>query len=237
MGDDEYEHTSRHLRELALRFQQLPDVRDRPMRLSELLERQANALREDHAAGRSYVASVLRFTETPRESWRSQASALTDNALLALGLSLQDAREAAARWHGFASWTDVLQNDHLTVDPRFEAAADAIVQGDIAALRALLAAAPSLVQARSPFTHRSTLLHYVAANGVENHRQWQTPQNIAEVARVLCDAGADPNATSDSYGPGCTLLGLVETSLHPVRAGVQSDLIAVLIEAGAQPSE
>jgi hypothetical protein len=237
MGEDNYEHTSRHLRDISLRFQQLPDVRDRPLRLSELFDRQASALHEDHAAGRPYVATVLRFTETPRASWRSQASALTDNALLALGLTLDDARDAAARWHGFANWTDALENDHLTVDHRFEAAADAIVEGNVAALQSFVAGAPELVHARSPFTHRSTLLHYVAANGIENHRQWQTPQNIVAIARTLCAAGADPNATSDSYGPGCTLLGLVETSVHPVRAGVQSALIAALIEAGARPSD
>jgi hypothetical protein len=232
MVDAAYEHTSQHLRAIAVRFQRLPHVRT----VLALLERQAVVLHEDHAAGRPHVATLLRFTETPHASWRSQPSVLTDEALLALPLSLQGARVVAARWYGFASWQDVLDNDHLEVDPRFEAAADAIVLGDVATLRALLAAAPELVHARSPFTHHSTLLHYVAANGVENHRQWQSPKNIAEVARVLCAAGADPNAKSDSYGPGCTVLGLVETSAHPARAGVQAELVATLIAAGAIPA-
>ena len=59
----------------------------------------------------------------------------------------------------------------------FEAAADAVVSGDITALAKLLSENPALVTERSPREHRSTLLHYVSANGIEDFRQ-KTPQNI-----------------------------------------------------------
>jgi len=47
------------------------------------------------------------------------------------------------------------------------------------------------------------------------------------------DAVAEIDAESDAYGGGCTTLGLVATSMHPERAGVQIDLLRTLIGRGA----
>ncbi len=82
---------------------------------------------------------------------------------------------------------------------QFESAVDAIVAGDIAALEKQLRQNPELVATRSTRDHRSTLLHYVSANGVEDFRQ-KTPTNIVEITKMLLDAGADVNAESDAYG-------------------------------------
>jgi ankyrin repeat protein len=79
---------------------------------------------------------------------------------------------------------------------------------------------------------------YVSANGVEDFRQ-KTPQNIVEIAKLLLEAGSDVNAESDAYGGGSTTLGLVATSIHPQRAGVQIPLMEILLDYGAridQPS-
>ncbi len=114
----------------------------------------------------------------------------------------------------------------------FEAAADAIINGDAAMLRKLLADRPGLVQERSTREHHSTLLHYVSANGVENFRQ-KTPKNIVEITNLLLDAGAEVDAESDAYGGGCTALGLAATSVHPERAGVQIALLETLLDRGA----
>ena len=80
------------------------------------------------------------------------------------------------------------------VDPAFEAACDAIVEGDAAVLRALLARDPALLHARSRFAHHQTLLQHVAANGIEHSRQWQSPPNAVEIAEILLGAGAEPDA-------------------------------------------
>jgi ankyrin repeat protein len=117
------------------------------------------------------------------------------------------------------------------LNPAFEDAADAIVNGDAATLRSLLAAHPELVRERSTREHHSTLLHYVSANGVEDFRQ-QTPPNIIEITNILLAAGAEIDAVSDAYG-GCTTLGLVATSIHPVKAGVQMALLRTLLDRGA----
>jgi ankyrin repeat protein len=88
------------------------------------------------------------------------------------------------------------------------------------------------VQARSTRAHRSTLLHYVSANGVEDFRQ-KTPKNIIDITKLLLNAGADVNAESDAYGGRSTTLGLTATSRHPEHAGVQLPLMVQLIDHGA----
>jgi ankyrin repeat protein len=119
------------------------------------------------------------------------------------------------------------------VSSGFEAAVDAIVNGDAEALKRLLSEQPELIRTRSQRKHAATLLHYVAANGVENERQ-KTPPNIAEITEILLRAGADIEATADVYGGGCTTLGLAATSIHPQRAGVMEPLLSALLKHGAR---
>src|SRR5436190_6707520 len=144
-----------------------------------------------------------------------------------------DARAIIAREHDFENWDQfaafagAMKGARSTI-AQFEAAVDAIVGGDIATLERLLRANPPLVRARSTRKHHSTLLHYVGSNGVEGFRQ-RTPKNIVKVAEVLLDAGADINATADMYGGGSDTLGLAVTSIHPVTAGVQEELMAFLL--------
>jgi len=156
---------------------------------------------------------------------------------------LTDAQFFIAREHGFLSWPrfsahlDGLARTGSAVS-NFEAAADAIINGDAAALETLLRAHPELVRERSTRDHRSTLLHYISANGIEDFRQ-NTPKNIIEIARLLLDAGADVNAESEAYGGGSTTLGLTATSIHPEHAGVQIALLELLLDRGSrmdQPS-
>jgi hypothetical protein len=97
----------------------------------------------------------------------------------------------------------------------------------------LLSRSPDLVHARSTREHHATLLHYVSANGVESYRQ-KTPANVERVARRLLDDGAEVDAEADVYGGGATTLGLVVTSAHPRRAGVQNALADLLLERGAR---
>ena len=137
---------------------------------------------------------------------------------------------------GFESWPKFAK--HLEAEARanspvadFERAADAIVSGDIATLEKLLRDHPDLIRATSTRSHQATLLHYVAANGVEGYRQ-KTPKNIVPIAALLLNTGADVNAIADVYG-GSTTLTLAATSVHPERAGVQIALLQLLLDHGA----
>jgi len=116
----------------------------------------------------------------------------------------------------------------------FEDAADAVVAGDLAKLTELLDREPRLATARSFRPHHCTLLHYVAANGVEGWRQ-KSPPNAGAVAQLLLDRGADPDALAMTYGggPAATPLLLAVTSCHPDDAGVIGDIVDVLVKGGA----
>ena len=152
--------------------------------------------------------------------------------------SLADAQFVIARSHGFQSWpkfTKHLEAIAQSSSPasQFEAAADAIVSGDLSTVRRLLREDPKLARARSAREHGATLLHYVAANGVEGYRQ-KTPPNIVEITEELLRAGADVDATAELYGAACTTLGLAATSVHPEHAGVQEALLRILLTHGAE---
>ena len=151
--------------------------------------------------------------------------------------ALTDAQFVIARAHGFPSWPIFVEHiDSLarasSPTSTFEAAAHAIVSGDISTVGRLLREQPELIRARSTREHRATLLHYVSANGVENYRQ-VSPTNIAEITERLLAAGAEVDAEANVYGGGCTTLGLVATSAPPFIAGVQQDVMDVLLEHGA----
>jgi hypothetical protein len=151
---------------------------------------------------------------------------------------LADAHFIIARSHGFDTWArfskhlNGLKEKGSTI-ARFETAADAIIKGHIKTLKRLPRADPQLVHARSTRQHGATLLHYVSANGVEGYRQ-KTPANIVEIAELLLKSGAEVDAEADVYGGGSTTLGLVATSVHPFRAGVQNPLLQLLLDYGAE---
>jgi ankyrin repeat protein len=168
---------------------------------------------------------------------------LTDAEVRATPIDRDDARLALARWYEFQDWQRLEEYVASVQQPgpiaRFERAVEAVIDGDTRELKRLLAEDPELVRARStrvndfdPPMHRSTLLHYLAANGVEGYRQ-RSPKNAAEVAKVLLEAGADPNALSSAYGGQCTTLALLVSSTPPADAGVQVPLVETLIDHGA----
>ena len=172
--------------------------------------------------------------------WTDKVAEFTTQSLLKgeRRCALADAQFVIARSQGFASWPKLVKHIEDAVRggsavAQFEAAADAIVSGDRKALERLLDANRDLIRQRSTREHRATLLHYTAANGVEGYRQ-KTPKNIVEIAELLLMAGAEVDAEANVYGGGCTTLGLAATSVHPVTARVQEELLQLLLEFGAQ---
>jgi ankyrin repeat protein len=179
-----------------------------------------DALLREHGA-------MLR-NERPKSSW--------------LGGLSPDYREGDARaiitsthdlptWDEYEAMREAVKEGSGPV-ARFETAVDAIVGGDLETVKRLVTRDPQLVHARSSRAHRSTLLHYIGANGVEGFRQ-RTPTNAVEIATFLLDAGAEVDAIADMYG-GSTTLGLVATSVHPKTAGLQQPLLELLLARGAR---
>jgi hypothetical protein len=182
----------------------------------------ADAFREWAARWPDHAGPIEQFA---RETLTSRDCALTA------------AQFVIARVHGFENWPKF--SAHLdglaraaSLVSHFESAAEAIVTGDAATLERLLREHPGLIRARSTRGHRAMLLHYVAANGVENYRQ-RSPANAVRIAEILLDAGAEVDAEAEMYGGGCTTLGLAATSVYPEIAGVQDALMQTLIDHGA----
>jgi len=151
-------------------------------------------------------------------------------------LELADAQIVIARDYGFETW-DLLKTFTGKVKTdgpvrRFETAVEAVISGDTWTLRSLLQQHRELLHARSTRKHHATLLHYIAANGVEGCRQ-QTPKNALEVARLLLEGGADVDALADMYDQQCTTMSMLVSSCHPAKAGLQGKLAEMLIDFGA----
>ena len=209
-------------------------------------EAQAAMLREGHRAGVPEALALLHQLHPqfvhPERTWVPLP--LEPGQIRDAPLTLDDMQLVVARAYGFRDWHSLrtlVTAVHTDGSPvrAFELAVEAVVDGDVEALDAMLRAHPELVHARStrvtcnePAVHGATLLHYLAANGVENHRQ-RSPANAVQVAHLLLARGADPNALAHLYGGECHVLGLLVSSSHPAEAGVQVPLLHALLDAGA----
>ncbi|GAC1482441.1 MAG: hypothetical protein NVS1B5_00460 [Gemmatimonadaceae bacterium] len=151
-------------------------------------------------------------------------------------LDLDDARLVVAQEYAFYTWYElgIFSNEVAREGParKFETAVEAVIAGDVQTLRSLLREDPELVKARSRRRHHGTLLHYVAANGVEGVRQ-KTPANAVEVAKLLLDAGAVADALAVMYDNLCTTMSMLVSSAHPAKAGLQAELAEALLDYGA----
>jgi hypothetical protein len=128
---------------------------------------------------------------------------------------LADALLAVARDHGFSSWRALkaeVDRRNATNATRFF---DALQKGDVDTVRALLQEEPALIRARGP-RHNASALHFACGN--------------LEMARVLLDAGADPNDMGDNERVG--VIGWV--TLIPEPGAIPMDVLSLLLERGAR---
>jgi len=135
---------SRTLREIDLLLRSVPGARTEALPLVRLLEREAKVLLEAQRTARLSAAYLIR-----RSKYRRGESDATDAEILAAALSEEGAFSCMVRWHWFADLAEMRPRATEIVDPHFEAACDAIVEGDADSLRSLLVDDSSLVRARS----------------------------------------------------------------------------------------
>src|SRR6516162_9212730 len=141
-------------------------------------------------------------------------NSVTDSEIRRAKVTDDDARCIVARWYGFESWPELVAyveavNRDGSPVWQFESAVEAVINGDLRTLKRWLRDNPKLAHARSTREHQATLLHYVAANGVEGYRQ-KTPKNAVKIAETLLEAGADVDADLD-YGS--------QRRIYPERTG------------------
>ena len=182
-------------------------------------DRQAHQLLEGHRAGAAEAIEIFhqshpRFLD-PVVTWLPRP--ISNDEIRDTVLTIDDARLAVARGYSFRDWealTTLFTEAATEGSPvrAFESAAEAVITGDRVAL--------------------GTLLHYVGANGVEGYRQLSPPNAVA-IARMLLDAGAEPDALAGMYGGQCATLSMLVSSSPPADAGVQVPLLHVLMDYGA----
>lgn len=199
--------------------------RDRSsLSISEFLSLQADTLLEAHSRGDHSVLFHL-------ACWCKPLIGKPHDQIMDKPITLAMAQQTIASEYGYTNWTDTEKLRSTPFNLNFENCVDAMLAGDAATMQSLLESTPELATQRSQHGHRASLLHYLAANGVESYRQ-VTPFNAALLAHNLLEAGAEVNATANIYG-GSQPLGLLVSSAHPANAGVVDDVAEVFRMAGA----
>ncbi len=198
------------------------------------LKHQANDLLKDHAARSREAAQRVR-------EFHPRFARATDVEIFAARLKLSDAQLTVARESGFPSWprlkrhvekpTDLDLPHHERIeDPIFRRAVDLIDAGDAAGLRAYLKQHPKLTRQHVTFEgwnyfRNPALLEFIAENPV---RHGKLPRNIVGIAKIIIDAGVEKSALNGT-------LMLVATGRVPRECGVQTPLIDLLCDHGADP--
>jgi hypothetical protein len=166
-------------------------------------------------------------------NWHPELTGRSESEIWSTRLGNRDYLDTVARGHGYPDWeAAAAQPTRPTL--RFERCVEDILAGDVEAVTRSLRTYPDLVTMRSHWRHRATLLHHLAANGVEIYRQ-RVPANAPDLARLLLENGADVAAKANMYGGERATLGMLLSSSHPAHAGVTAQLADVLRQAGATP--
>jgi len=142
--------------------------------------------------------------------------------LLAAKLTEEDCRQCIANEYGFRRWTEV---EHISspYHMAFEAVINAMLEGNFDSVKSMISENNSLVNSKSPYGHKATLLHYAVSNGVELWRQ-KVPLNLPEIVGYLIAQGANRMAKMLVYGGEYTAAELLPSSAHPVNAGISKEL-------------
>jgi len=218
MSDDVF--VSPSVAQVLLLYDGLVDERAWKRTACAQIERLAERLLDGHRAGLPGAAVEL-------HNWLPAAASRSPQELFNLSASIEDALETVSRAHGFAGWSAAASAGQRSGDALLERAVELLLRGDVSSLAAALASAPDITARRSHYGHGATLLHYLAANGVETYRQ-RVPRNAATLASLLLRGGANPLATAKMYGAEHTTRALLISSSHPADAGVADEVLAVL---------
>jgi peptide-methionine (S)-S-oxide reductase len=158
-----------------------------------------------------------------------------DYAYAALRPSTPDWRRSSEREIELLRSAGATLSKPVLPDDTFAAAVSAIDSGQIEELRKLLAAHPQLLSQRADeqglfggnYFKGAKLLHFIAENPIRTGRM---PPNIADITRAIIDTGAA--AEDIQY-----TLGLVVSGRIPREQGRTRELAAILVSAGADPTE
>lgn len=160
------------------------------------------------------------FKEISNYHWSHLGKSVEN--LKTANLNEDDCKKAIANEYGFRRWTEV-QHMNNPYNLLFENTINAMLKGDFETVKKNVSEKTGLVNAKSNYGHKATLLHYAASNGVELWRQ-KVPMNLPEIVRYLIERGANKKAKMKVYGGEYTAAELLPSSSHPRDAGLMSEL-------------
>lgn len=165
--------------------------------------------------------------KAPINNWHPDYIGKSLDVIFQAPFKLADARLSIAKDCGFLDWEEVEKLGNVRFNLSFEKAIDTLLAGDLVNLKKQIEQQSILLQTRSTYGHRATLLHYAGSNGLEMWRQ-KAPYNLPAIVKFLIEAGADKKATMRVYGGAHTTLEMAASSAHPRKAGILEELIEVL---------
>ena len=164
------------------------------------------------------------FNEISNYHWKHLGKSAS--TLLAAELTEEDCKQTIANEYGFRRWTEV-EHMNSPYNKTFESVVNTMLNGDLAKVKIYISDNIGLVNQKSQYGHKATLLHYAASNGVEIWRQ-RVPLKLPEIVSYLIEQGANKNAKMKVYGGEYTAAELLPSSAHPKEAGVASELRKLL---------
>lgn len=160
------------------------------------------------------------FKEISNYHWAHLGKSVEN--LIAAKLTLDDCKKAIANEYGFRRWTEV-QHINNRYNVVFENTVNAMLEGDSETVKKNISEKEGLVNIKSLYGHKATLLHYATSNGVELWRQ-KVPMNLPEIVDYLIQQGANKKAKMKVYGGEYTAAELLPSSAHPYDAGIMNEL-------------
>jgi len=145
--------------------------------------------------------------------------------LTSIGLNEEDCKQTIANEYGFRRWTEVMHMDN-PYNLEFEYAINDMLAGNLEMVKNRISKNKGLVNKKSYYGHRATLLHYAASNGVELWRQ-KVPLNLPEIVAYLIEQGINKKAKMKVYGGEYAAGELLLSSAHPRDAGLMDELIVL----------
>ncbi len=138
--------------------------------------------------------------------------------LASVVLTEHDCKQTIANQYGFRRWTEVMHMDNA-YNLEFEYTINDMLAGNLEMVKNRISKNKGLVNKKSYYGHRATLLHYAASNGVELWRQ-KVPLNLPEIVGYLIEQGINKKAKMKVYGGEYTAGELLLSSAHPRDAGL-----------------
>ncbi len=138
--------------------------------------------------------------------------------LAGTNLSEESCKQTIANEFGFRRWSEVQHLD-FPYNYKFESTVNLFLEGNFVELKAAINEQEELLNHKSDYGHKATLLHYAASNGVELWRQ-KVPLNISEMVAFLIEKGINTKAKMKVYNGEYKAAELLLSSAHPRDAGV-----------------